>query len=211
MKRTSQGFLIVLEGIDGSGKSTLTDGLSHALKELGYAVVQTREPGGSSFGVHLRQILQHSVERPTAEAQFLLFAADRAHHIATVVQPALQQGSIVISDRMADSSMAYQGYGHGVDRAMIATVNRWAMQGIEPDLILYIDLDWQTALQRIQKGRKQLTAFEQEQDAFFERVAAGFKEIFHHRTNIIKINGSQTPATILQQAIAEVTKVLERT
>ncbi len=210
MKKTSQGFLIVIEGIDGSGKSTVALGLERALGDQGYAVMRTREPGGTELGKEIRQIVQHSSVRPTPEAEFLLFAADRAQHVATVVRPALESGAIVISDRMGDSSMAYQGYGRGIDRAMIASVNSWAMQGIAPDLVLHITLDWHEALARIQKSRAELTAFEQEHRAFFESVTQGFAEIFRGRGNVVTIDGAQAPDVVLQQALAAVEQGLEK-
>lgn len=208
MKRIPDGFLIVLEGIDGSGKTTLAQRLAQMLQEQAYEVVLTREPGGTEFGKNLRQLLQHSTVRPLPEAEFLLFAADRMQHIASVVKPALQKGSVVISDRMSDSSMAYQGYGRGIDRNMIATVNTWALAGVEPDLIIYIKLDWQTALQRIEKNRGELTAFEKEKQEFFERVAQGFDTIFKNRTNVITLDGNQTPENIFKQAAAAVAQTL---
>lgn len=200
MKTVRNGFLCVIEGIDGSGKSTLAKSLAVALEERGHDVVQTREPGGTALGKDIRQWLHHSQVRPIPEAEFLLFAADRAQHIHQIVKPALQEGKIVISDRMADSSMAYQGYGRGIDKAMIASVNRWVLQGIEPDILVYVTLDWDTAYQRLNKGREELTAFEQEKQDFFERVAAGFDEIFKNRPNVVTIDGRQDPDTVFKQA-----------
>lgn len=210
MKRISGGFLIVIEGIDGSGKSTVARSVAQYLQEQGYLVVATREPGGTELGKDIRQLLQHSHVRPLPEAEFLLFAADRAHHVATVVRPALAAGSIVISDRMGDSSMAYQGYGRGIDRQMIASVNQWVMRGITPDLLLYIDLDWETALQRIQQSRAQLTAFEQEECAFFQRVAQGFEEIFKGREQVVHIDGTCSAEVVKHEALAAVVAALEK-
>lgn len=200
MKKIPQGFLLVLEGIDGSGKTTLAQRLAQMLEHQSHDVVLTREPGGTEFGKGLRQVLQHSPLRPLPEAEFLLFAADRMQHISTVVKPALESGKIVISDRMADSSMAYQGYGRGIDRDMIASVNTWALQNVVPDLIIYIRLDWKTALQRIEKNRGELTAFEKEKQEFFERVTQGFDAIFKDRPQAITLDGSQTPDELFEQA-----------
>lgn len=200
MKKIPQGFLLVLEGIDGSGKTTLARRLASLVQQHQYGVILTREPGGTEFGKGLRQLLQHSVVRPIPEAEFLLFAADRMQHITTVVKPALADGQIVISDRMADSSMAYQGYGRGIDRTMIATVNQWALQGIVPDLIIHIKLDWQTALQRIEKNRGELTAFEKEKQEFFERVAHGFEVVFKDKPQAITLDGTQTQDELFKQA-----------
>jgi dTMP kinase len=204
MKKTAQGFLIVLEGIDGSGKTTLAQRLASVLMQRNYDVVVTREPGGTEFGKDLRALLQHGSVRPIPEAEFLLFAADRAQHVHTIVKPALARGSIVISDRMADSSMAYQGYGRGIDRTMIESVNQWALQGVRPDLIFYIKLDWETALQRIEKNRAVLTEFEKEKQEFFERVTQGFDAIFTHRPEVVVLDGTKTPEALFDESYAAV-------
>lgn len=209
MKTNKPGFLCVIEGIDGSGKTTLLQHLVQALRSLEYDVVQTREPGGTILGKEIREWLHTSSERPIPESEFLLFAADRAQHIHELVKPALNKGKIVVSDRMADSSMAYQGYGRGIDRSMIASVNRWVMQGIEPDLVIYIGIDWDTAFQRLHKGRDALTAFEQEKRDFFERIAQGFSEMFKDRSHVIMLDGRQEPHTVFEQALAHVLKKLE--
>ena len=210
MEKRVPGFLIAVEGIDGSGKSTLVRAVADTLGNCGHTVVQTREPGGTPFGKHLRQILQHGAERPVPEAEFLLFAADRAQHVQTMVIPALSQGNIVISDRMHYSSMAYQGYGRGIDKTMIADVNNWVMQGIEPDLIMYLDVPWQAALQRIQKNRAALSAFESEQQAFFERVVQGFSTMFSAMNNVVVMDGLQMPENISQQAYEAIIRTMEQ-
>src|SRR3972149_5899470 len=123
-------MLITLEGIDGSGKSTLAKKMADTL----HNVVLTKEPGGSALGKKLREILQMQPVPITPIAEFLLFAADRAQHFDEVVIPALEQNKIVISDRMADSSLVYQGYGRGINMENIKLVNKWVMQDITPDI-----------------------------------------------------------------------------
>lgn len=208
MEKRINGFLCVIEGIDGSGKTTLLQSLVAALRENGHEVVQTREPGGTDLGKEIRQWLHHSEVRPIPESEFLLFAADRAQHIHAVVKPALQEGKIVFSDRMADSSMAYQGYGRGIDTTMIESVNTWVMSGVEPDLVIYVAIDWDTACQRLGKGRTELTAFEKEKHDFFERIAKGFEQIFKNRSNVVVLDGRQEPHAIFEQAYAIVIKKL---
>ncbi len=192
---------MILEGIDGSGKSTLMERLSHALSLKGHKIIVTKEPGGTPFGKEIRQLVQHGKHTLSPHAEFLLFAADRAQHIQTVVQPALERGELVLSDRMADSSMAYQGYGRGLDKNMIATINNWAMAGVEPDLILYINIDWQIAWERIHKRGEVLTRFEQEKKDFFERVAQGFDVIFAGRQNVVTLDGALDQQTLFEQAL----------
>jgi len=173
------GFLLTLEGIDGSGKSSLAHYLAHELEKRSYPVLLTHEPGATSLGQNLRSLLHTRNYTISAQAEFLLFAADRAQHVQEILLPALQAGKLVISDRFADSSLAYQGYGRGLDIKFIACVNAWALQTITPNLTLYLQLDYQTALERLQKRNLALTAFEQEKADFFKRVIAGFEEIFH--------------------------------
>lgn len=187
--RVHKGMLIVIEGIDGAGKSTLAQNLAQKLTSDGYEIVLTKEPGGSLLGKQLREILQTQLIPITPIAEYLLFAADRAQHIQDIVKPALARGAIVISDRMADSSLAYQGYGRGIDINHITQTNQWAMQGIEPDIVFYLKINAQDAAQRINK-RTILTTFEKEQAAFVERLIAGFDTIFAQRTNVMPIDGT---------------------
>ena len=138
MKQSLQsGLLITIEGIDGSGKSTLAKNLTTYLQRE-YETVLTKEPGGSALGKQLRTLLQTQPVPITPLAEYLLFAADRAQHFHEVIIPNLKKGRIIISDRMADSSIVYQGYGRGLDREKIKYVNQWAMQGVQPDITFYV-------------------------------------------------------------------------
>ena len=204
MKNLQHGILIALEGIDGSGKTTLAQFLATQLMHAGYSVVLTKEPGGTEFGKQMRSIVQNRTTLLTPETEFLLFAADRAQHIHDVVKPALEKNCIVISDRMADSSLAYQGYGRGVDSAMIKNINHWVMAGTKPDLLLYIDLDVETAFNRIMQRKELLTDFEKEKKSFFERVVAGFEEIFKNRPEVIRLNGQHSAEDVGKQALTPI-------
>lgn len=204
------GFLIVVEGIDGAGKSTLITTLAYHLKQQGYSVLITFEPGDTPFGQTLRHVLQHSSENLDSKTEFLLFAADRSEHIQKVVFPALQRGEIVISDRMEDSSMAYQGYGRGLDRALIHSVNKWVMAEVVSDIVFYVRLDWDTARQRLMANRTSLTSFEQEKKDFFERVINGFDEIAQQKPHVKVIDGVLSPAEIAHQALTHVLACLKR-
>lgn len=183
------GILISVEGIDGSGKSTLVHYLAAWLQKRGHQALATKQPGGTRFGVLLREILQNKPVNFVPRAEYLLFAADRAQHSAEIVIPALQAGTIVISDRMADSSLAYQGYGKGENLEMIDRINRWAMSDVEPHLIFYLRIDPQEALRRILE-RGSVTAFEKEQLPFMKKVVAGFDEIFRNRTVVVTIDAA---------------------
>lgn len=133
-------------------------------------------------------------------SEYLLFAADRAQHFNQIVIPALNKNKIVISDRMADSSLAYQGYGRGLDLEMIKNVNKWAMQNIEPDLTFYIKIDAKIAFDRIKKRNETLTSFEKEKIDFWNKVLLGFEQIFKERKNVITLDGTLSPEDVTQEA-----------
>lgn len=197
----TDGFLISIEGIDGSGKSSLARGLTLALEAKGYNVLLTREPGGTALGTGLRSILHAERGAVHPLAEFLLFAADRAQHFETVILPALREDTIVISDRMADSSLAYQGYGRGIDKEMICRVNEWAMQGRSPDLTFFIRVDPVTAINRTIQRKAVLTSFEQEDATFWYKVCNGYEDIFKGRDNVVVIDGMLPVGEITRLAV----------
>ena len=210
MKKIADGFLFVLEGIDGSGKSTLLKRLVSYLQAEGYDVLATKEPGGTPLGKEIRHLVQESKVNQAPEAEFLLFAADRADHIQKVVQPSLEKGMFVISDRMADSSLAYQGYGRGLDKEMIQSINNWVMGGIVPDLILYIKIDLKTAWQRIHARGQVLTNIEQEKKDFFERVMHGFDTIFADKKNGVIIDGTLGQDALFEEVLKVILDKLQK-
>ena len=135
------GLFITFEGGDGSGKSTQQRLLVHWLGEHGHTVVESREPGGTELGVELRNIILHRRGYIAPRAEALIYAADRAHNIATKVRPAIEAGSIVVQDRYLDSSIAYQGAGRVLDPAEVRGISAWATEGLLPDLTVLLDLD----------------------------------------------------------------------
>ena len=195
-----KGILISVEGIDGSGKSTLAKNLAALLTSQGLPVLLTKEPGGTHLGLQLRKLLQEKTVAIDPVAEFLLFAADRAQHFQELVLPALQKNMIVISDRMADSSLAYQGYGRGIDQKAIAFVNAWAMQQRAPDLTLFCTVSIAAATDRLKKRNETLTSFEKEDVPFMERVLHGFNEIIKTRDNVLKLDGNDTIPNLTQKA-----------
>ncbi len=202
MKNLKQGILIAVEGIDGSGKSTLALNLYQELRTQYRSVVPTKEPGDSQLGLTLRSLLQEKPVPVCPKAEYFLFAADRAQHMHEVVAPALNNKSIVISDRMADSSLVYQGYGRGLDLSMIEQINTWAMNGIFPDLVFYVSIPLPLALERIKTRKKPLSSFEQEQTQFTQKLLTGFEEIFKNRKNVITLDGTQSPQEVMHAAHA---------
>jgi dTMP kinase len=171
-----RGILIAIEGIDGSGKSTFARHLEDELHKTYAKVKLTKEPGDTEVGQKIREMIQTSTTPLDAKTEFLLFATDRAEHFSKVIQPLLKANYIIISDRLADSSLAYQGYGKELDKEMIKSINTWAMNGIKPDLTIFLKIPVKIALERIQKRNEAITAFEKE--PFLEKVAQGFEKIY---------------------------------
>jgi dTMP kinase len=201
MMHPYDGLLITLEGIDGSGKSTLAQKLFAHFAQL-YPTTITKEPGATPLGTSLRTLLQERTTAICPRAEFLLFAADRAQHLHTVVIPALQAGKVVISDRMADSSLVYQGYARGLDRTMITSVNRWAMQECTPDVTIFVDVPTATARMRWRLRNQALSSFEQEHETFMERVRDGFHALYKDRTDVILVDGTQDINQVFSSALA---------
>ena len=145
------GVFITFEGPDGSGKTTQINLLTQYLQELGQRVLVTREPGGTSIGNQIRAVL-HDINNSemTAQAEFLLYSASRAQLVRQVIQPHLAGGGIVVSDRFADSSLAYQGYGRHLDLDVVRTITRFATDGLTPDLTIYLDLPVEVGIKRKQ-------------------------------------------------------------
>lgn len=166
------GLFITLEGGDGSGKSTQFGRLVAFLTAAGHTVVETREPGGTELGVELREIVLHRRGHIAPRAEALLYAADRAHHIATKVRPALEAGSIVVQDRYIDSSVAYQGAGRVLDAEEVRGISVWATEGLTPDLTILLDLDPAIGRARIAGGV--YDRLEEEKGDFHDRVRAGY-------------------------------------
>lgn len=199
MYHLKQGLFIALEGIDGCGKTTLSNFLYNELSKQGYTVILTKEPGGTPAGKMIRAIVQQN--KLESKAEFLLFAADRAQHMHEVIRPALLEKKIVISDRTADSALAYQGYGRGLDRHMINVVNSWATDNIRPTITLYVNIDAETAFRRITARAEEKTIFEEEKLEFFNKVLAGFKDMYNNRHDVIQLDGTRTPEEIAEQAL----------
>ena len=201
MKQLHQGLLIAIEGIDGSGKTTLAQALTQELARQGYPVLLTRQPGDSPIGSCIRTLLHDASLYKVPKTEFLLFAADRAQHMETVVIPALNRGAIVISDRMADSSVVYQGYVRGLELPMIHEINDWAMGFYKPDLTLYVRVEAATAYQRRIERNVPFTSFEQEPHDFFQQLVDGFDLIMKTNTCAHILDGLLSQSVITQHAL----------
>ncbi|MDQ1547039.1 MAG: dTMP kinase [Actinomycetota bacterium] len=167
------GLFLTIEGGDGSGKSTQSALLAEWLEAQGRTVVLTREPGGTDFGLEVRDLVLHWHGDISPRAEALLYAADRAHHIATKVRPALDRGEIVLQDRYLDSSVAYQGAGRVLEPAEIRNLSLWATEGLLPDLTILLDLDESIGRDRL-KERTKYDRLEAEEQAFHARVRVGY-------------------------------------
>jgi len=180
------GRFVVLEGIDGCGKTTQLEHLGQwlptsGLMPPGARLLTSREPGGTPLGRALRELLLHSPAdaSPCSDAELLLYAADRAQHVAQVIRPALEAGDWVLCDRFSGSTAAYQGYGRGLPLERIAALEGFATGGLEPDLTLWLDLPLEESLRR--RGGRAADRIEASGHAFLERVAAGFATLARQR------------------------------
>ncbi|GAA3913088.1 dTMP kinase [Microbacterium invictum] len=173
----TDGLWITFEGGDGSGKTTQAALLEDWLRDQGRAVVRTREPGGTEVGVLIREIVLHHRGDIAPRAEALLYAADRAHHVATLVRPALERGDVVIQDRYLDSSVAYQGAGRVLDAGEIRDLSLWAAAGALPDVTVLLDLDPAAARARLDAADKPFDRLEAEKAEFHERVRAAFLQL----------------------------------
>ena len=177
-----RGRFVVLEGIDGCGKSTQIEALrrwlpTSGLLATGAELLVTREPGGTALGAALRQLLLHppGEAAPEPMAELLLYAADRAQHVEQCIRPALAAGHWVLSDRYSGSTAAYQGYGRGLDLARIAQLEQLATGGLAPDLTLWLELPLAESLRR--RGERTADRIEASGEAFLQRVIDGFAEL----------------------------------
>jgi dTMP kinase len=171
------GLFISFEGIDGVGKSTQIDLLEKHLGELGRKTLRTLEPGGTELGVEIRHLLLHRKGEVAPRAEALLYAADRAHHVATKVRPALEAGTDVLIDRYLDSSVAYQGAGRDLDATEVRNLSLFAVQGLLPDLTILLDMDAAAALARRDKTGNTPDRLESEKVEFFEAVRQGYLQL----------------------------------
>jgi dTMP kinase len=174
---TGRGLFIVFEGGEGAGKSTQMHRVAEYLRSENRAVVETREPGATHIGERIRQVVLHGGHGVSARAEALLYAADRAHHVATVVRPALVRGAVVISDRYVDSSLAYQGAGRTLPTDDIAWLSAWATGGLKPDLVVLLDIDPTVGLARAGNRGAGADRLERESVEFHERVRYAFLDL----------------------------------
>ncbi|MBC7329205.1 dTMP kinase [bacterium] len=201
-----KGLFIVIEGGEGAGKSTQAELLYRSLSQR-FPAVLTREPGGTSLGERIRQLLLDPALRPiNPRAELFLFLAARAQHIEEVIKPALMEGKIVISDRFSLSSLAYQGFGRGLDLPLLEEMDAFARQGISPHLTIYIDIPPEEGMKRLST----LTPFEGEPMEFHKRVREGYLELASRYPEEIKVVDGRGGVEEVQERIEEIVKELIR-
>ncbi|HYL27784.1 MAG TPA: dTMP kinase [Candidatus Nitrosotalea sp.] len=200
-------MFVAVEGIEGSGKSTLVEGLARRLREEGHQVVTTREPGGTPVGDAIREIfLNRSIAiEPLTES--LLVNAARAQHVETLIRPMLALGRFVICDRYTDSTLAYQGYGRDLDLQMLRELCRTATSGLEPQLVLLLDAPVAAARARLRERSAAFDRIENEDEVFHERVRRGFLALAQNSPSHRVLDASLSPDALLERALSEVRRV----
>ena len=200
-ERLGAGFFIAIEGGDGSGKSTQIKRIAAALADDGYHVESTREPGGTELGTKIRSVLFDS-DPPSPRTEALLFAADRAHHVASLVDPNLDEGNIVITDRYIDSTIAYQAAGRNFDEKTILALSRWATQGLVPHLTIVLDIEPEAAAERMGK-RGQSNYLDEENQQFHQRVRQTYLSRAHKEPDRYVVLDASVGADELTERILE--------
>jgi dTMP kinase len=185
-------MFITFEGIDGVGKSTQIKLLASWLSEHGREVVQTIEPGGTELGTEVRHLLLHRKGDVSPRSEALLYAADRAHHVATKIRPALERGAVVLGDRYLDSSVAYQGAARELDPAQVREISMWAVDNLLPDLTVLLDLPAELAMQRRDTTGSAPDRLESERVDFFERARAEYLAMAQADSRFLVVDATGT-------------------
>jgi len=202
-------MFLTVEGVEGAGKSTFIGLLEDELSKRGVDFLRTREPGGCALGRQIRPLLLDVSQQVSDRAELFLFLADRAQHVADTIRPAIERGQWVICDRYADSTIAYQGYGRGMDPEQLQMLNDYATGGLWPEITFLLDLPVEEGLGRAlaRNGREGLTQsegrFEAEALAFHQRIREGFLARAARWPERFRVlDASQAPETVLAQAMA---------
>ena len=195
---------ISFEGIDGAGKTTHIDALARRFTAQGRTVTRSREPGGTELAEKLRNLVLH--EPMDTMTEVLLMFAARRDHVQRVIAPALARGDVVLCDRFADASFAYQGAGRGLDWGILLDLERWVLEGLQPDLTIWFDLPADIAAQRL-SGTRVPDRFEAQPQSFFEAVSSGYaRRMTENPQRFARINANQTPENVwldVEKAVVE--------
>ena len=199
----TKGLFITFEGGDGCGKTTQIKLLDEYLRGKGYKTLLTREPGAKGLGEKIREILLNYDGEVSPRCESFLFLADRAQNVDCIIRPALAEGTIVICDRHTDSSVAYQGYGRGLDIDRIKKLNALATDGLVPDLTIVLDVDVETSQARVGSVKDRMESAGVE---FFERVRNGYLEIAKQESERVKVVDSKQSIEDIHKQILELIK-----
>jgi dTMP kinase len=203
----TKGKFITVEGGEGAGKSSNLAFIRDLLEQSGVEVVFTREPGGTTLGEEIRDLLLgHKHTGMAKDTELMLMFAARAEHLARIISPALNAGKWVLCDRFTDASYAYQGGGRGIEMARIRALEEWVQQGLKPDLTLLLDLPIETGLDRAGQ-RSEPDRFEVEQHAFFERVRSTYLDIAQRDSQRVRVIDAAVP---LAQVQAQIRLIMDR-
>ncbi|OGV25411.1 MAG: dTMP kinase [Legionellales bacterium RIFCSPHIGHO2_12_FULL_37_14] len=195
-----KGKFIVVEGLEGAGKSTVVESASAFLHQHGIRCIKTREPGGTKIGENLRHIIKSGIDNETlvARAELLLIYAARVQLLDTIIKPALESGTWVISDRFELSTFAYQGGGRQLDKSIIQEISQFCLQGFKPDQTLFLDIMPEQGLKRAKQRGEEIDKIEQESRAFFSRVYHAYHECISALPNVDIISATLPIDEVLQ-------------
>jgi dTMP kinase len=208
LKRKARGLFVSFEGIEGCGKTTQARMLAGWLKSRGHQVVLTREPGGPPIAEKIRKVLLDSRNHHMSPlTELLLLQASRAQHLEQVIVPALQAGKVVLCDRFADSSTAYQGYGRGMGSRLVESLNRIATGDISPALTILIDVPVEMGFSRAAGRKRAFDRMEKQERAFHQKVRRGFQEIARRDSRRVKLLDGGQPPDVLQAAVRQLVSV----
>ena len=200
------GYFITVEGGEGSGKTTLFEGLYTKLTDAGFDVMITREPGGVDVSENIRQvIMDYNI---TSKTEALLFAAARVEHLEKKVKPALANKMIVISDRYIDSSVVYQGYARDLGVDVVRDLNLWATSDFLPDLTLYLKLDPVIGIARIKDNNRDTNRFDEESFSFHEKLSNGYDEVLLNHSGVVTLDASVLPDVIIDDAFNHIMELI---
>lgn len=199
---------ITFEGGEGAGKTTLIESVAADLKQRGFPVEQTRAPGATAAGAVMRNLLLHHKEPLSPKTELFLYLADRAEHVAKVIQPALDLHKIVLCDRYNDSTIAYQSGGRGFPLSLIQDLCGFATGGLQPTLTFYLDIDPEIGLQRVGRGRCEKDKIESEQLVFHQAIRTAYQQIAREDpARVCILNGELSPEELLKMALDRVNRL----
>jgi len=206
-----KGRLIVFEGVEGCGKTSQIQLTQEWLQSFETSVVVTRQPGGTELGLHLRKLLLSAESNSIADrTELLLYAADRSQHVEQIIKPAIQDGAIILCDRYTDSTIAYQGWGRGLDISLTRQLNAIATSSLESDLTLWFDVDVEVGLSRKRGGGDTFDRIEQETIDFHRRVQQGYAQLYaSYPERIVRVDASLSKEAVQQQIQALLTSKLK--